>query len=88
MLSEGVKQIEKESEGALLASTGDGLRRPEPITIREHVILARLDVGELNPSSTRVRVCGSSIGGGRDFSSAGCRHGVGSRARGARRPLR
>ena len=65
MLSEGVKQIEKESEGALLALTGDGLRRPEPITIREHVILARLDVGELKPEFNEgADVLGGLIGGG------------------------
>lgn len=47
-LSEAVRKIEKDGHAALLRLAGENLRRPEPLTIRERMILnSRLNVGPL-----------------------------------------
>jgi predicted GTPase len=47
-LTEAIRQIEKEGHASLLSLAGENLKRPEPLTIRERMILnSRLNVGEL-----------------------------------------
>lgn len=48
MLNEATSDVEKRAEGDLLSLTGLGLRRPDPLTIGERMVLkARLQIGEL-----------------------------------------
>jgi hypothetical protein len=64
-LFEGVAEIEEEAEGALLALAGDGPRRPDPLTIKECMILeTRLNVGELKPTGiSDAVVVGAAVAG-------------------------
>ena len=63
-LDEAVRAIEKEGDGAMLSLVGENLRRPEPFTIRERMILnVRLEVGELSKASATGKTIGAVIGG-------------------------
>lgn len=62
MLNEATSDVEKRAEGELLSLTGSGLRRPEPLTIKERMVLkARLNVGELKPIDATPETLGTGM---------------------------
>lgn len=66
MLMEAAHEVQKRADGELLNLTTAGVRRPEPLTIRERLVLkSRLTVGEVEwtPASSETITRGTVAGG-------------------------